>query len=477
MSFYGASKPSTKRSVSTAPTPNEARRRQVRPISYPAYMRPRSTYVPQASSSSRASSHRPAPPSKQTSLLPLLERPLYCPSFDTVKHVLHDWSRKWFTHVLLIALLVGYCFLGGYLFRHFELGHEQAQKNAMLEAHRELLGVHENLTLHYVELITEHLWQKVLNMNIFSNDQFNVDDSLVAELDTMLNRYQLLTIESGLDEPNLNITSRHDLDEDWNLMGSVFFAATIITTIGYGHIAPKTLNGRCFCMAYAVIGMPILLIVLTDIGKLFTRAIKYVWSFARRFYQLRAIKKLRSAVHDETAIVRETAQKGADLARKGADKAMDIGITAVEKTKEAAEKAADTVTGRKKSIDTTIEETGFDAKKEETKKAAKAEEEASLDGDDGTMVEFVVDDEFNLPISIALLLMVIYMFIGAVIFTVGEKDWDYLTAFYFCFISLSTIGLGDVVPKDKAFHDAMAGVYVLLAIRLSFSLFNGDQLS
>lgn len=42
-------------------------------------------------------------------------------------------------------------------------------------------------------------------------------------------------------------------------------------------------------------------------------------------------------------------------------------------------------------------------------KASKASEEEE------EVVEYVVDDEFNLPVSIALLLMVTYMFIGGVL--------------------------------------------------------------
>ena len=48
----------------------------------------------------------------------------------------------------------------------------------------------------------------------------------------------------------------------------------------------------------------------------------------------------------------------------------------------------------------------------------------------------------------ALFVLVVFLIIPANIYAYIE-GWSYLNAFYYCFISLSTVGLGDYVPGDE----------------------------
>ena len=51
-------------------------------------------------------------------------------------------------------------------------------------------------------------------------------------------------------------------DQRWTFGQSVFFAGTVLTTIGYGNVSPVTKSGKLFCMLFAIIGIPITLILL-----------------------------------------------------------------------------------------------------------------------------------------------------------------------------------------------------------------------
>lgn len=81
--------------------------------------------------------------------------------------------------------------------------------------------------------------------------------------------------------------------------------------------------------------------------------------------------------------------------------------------------------------------------------------------------------EKNIPIAVCLALVISYICGGAWFFSTSE-DWSFLDASYFCFITLSTIGFGDLVPgrtvlstpEDGQMTLAICALYLLFGMAL-----------
>lgn len=61
---------------------------------------------------------------------------------------------------------------------------------------------------------------------------------------------------------------------------------------------------------------------------------------------------------------------------------------------------------------------------------------------------FSVDDQFNISAPVAICLLFLYLLWGTILFFLSE-DWSPLEAFYFVYITLTTIGFGDYVPQVR----------------------------
>ncbi|KAI3360941.1 hypothetical protein L3Q82_013143 [Scortum barcoo] len=55
----------------------------------------------------------------------------------------------------------------------------------------------------------------------------------------------------------------------WDWVNSVIFASTIVTTIGFGNVAPRTKGGRVFCILYGLCGIPLCLVWISELGSFF----------------------------------------------------------------------------------------------------------------------------------------------------------------------------------------------------------------
>nr|CAD7597320.1 unnamed protein product [Timema genevievae] len=229
---------------------------------------------------------------------------------------------------------------------------------------------------------------------------------------------------------------------------------------GYGHIAPSTTTGRAITIVYAIFGIPMFLILLADFGKLFTRGIKFLWAFVRRVYYTGSCKKVR-----RTGPVQEV-MKGVQLVYDFATFRRPSQLNMAE----AAQGHPQGLSEEDQEAQVPLQPPAQQPFPQPTTP------HLSMDGHEpGTpaLSNFEIDDEFNLPISVAIFILLAYIFVGATIYWLWE-NWGFFESFYFVFISMSTIGFGDFVPQHPMYMMASI-VYLVFGLALTSMCINVVQ--
>ncbi|XP_010162746.1 potassium channel subfamily K member 16, partial [Antrostomus carolinensis] len=68
-------------------------------------------------------------------------------------------------------------------------------------------------------------------------------------------------------------------DSNWDFSNSFFFAGTVVSTIGYGTLHPKTAGGQIFCVFFALFGIPLNIVFLHRVGKMLSLLCKKLGKF------------------------------------------------------------------------------------------------------------------------------------------------------------------------------------------------------
>ncbi|VDM55572.1 unnamed protein product [Angiostrongylus costaricensis] len=121
-----------------------------------------------------------------------------------------------------------------------------------------------------------------------------LDENLVKELDKCYyvnigRKTQPGDLVSRNSDKRVESEEERDEIEAWSFMDSLLFAFTVITTIGYGNVVPRTFEGRFFVICYGLVGIPFTLLAIADLGKflseLMTKCTKMVGRMKNRIQE------------------------------------------------------------------------------------------------------------------------------------------------------------------------------------------------
>ncbi|XP_063622318.1 uncharacterized protein LOC134794435 [Cydia splendana] len=159
-----------------------------------------------------------------------------------------------FSHFVMISLVVAYCILGAVTFEKLEAAHEREVKMNISRLRRNT---------------TDSIWGMTKNATYFNESNWTAD--VVDMLKDFENALLLEMKVRGWDG------SESTTHIQWTFTGALFYSIIVITTIGYGHIAPKTQTGKVVTIFYAILGIPLMLLCLSNIGDVMASSFRFLY--------------------------------------------------------------------------------------------------------------------------------------------------------------------------------------------------------
>ncbi|XP_018331975.1 potassium channel subfamily K member 18-like [Agrilus planipennis] len=225
--------------------------------------------------------------------------------------------------------------------------------------------------------------------------------------------------------------------------------------IGYGNITPRTSLGKAVTMGYAIFGIPLTLLYLSSIGSILSKVARGVFS---RALCCCLCSNCGYCCYDE----KRMAEKERRLRRKRQQMELQQQLALQEPFYVRSNVSFDSTPN---NLHSPLRDGPL--KDPETSSSIDNESKTSMHG-----------LSILAPVLLCLAMMFIYICVGTFVLYKLE-NWNLLDGFYFCFMSLTTIGFGDMVPGSRTYpyYDSeqtlwFCSLYIMSGMALTAMCFN-----
>ncbi|XP_026467970.1 TWiK family of potassium channels protein 18-like [Ctenocephalides felis] len=262
----------------------------------------------------------------------------------------------------------------------------------------------------------ENIWDITVSLNILYRENW----TRLAALEIARFQEELVKkLSEDLDPSNsqshsqvVSVSTHVQSDYEWTFARAFLYSLTVLTTIGYGNVAPRTSLGRAVTLAYASVGIPLTLLYLSSAGGLLSRVARGVFS---RALCCCLCSNCGYCCYDE---------------RQMADKERRM---------------------RKERLG--------------------LQEPFYLQDHSVTSPPELSGLSLLAPVLLCLGAMSGYICLGA-LSLLKLEGWSFIDGLYFCFMSLSTVGFGDMIQDESTFTTWFCSGYILAGMALTAMCFN-----
>ncbi|XP_017798896.1 PREDICTED: potassium channel subfamily K member 18-like [Habropoda laboriosa] len=300
----------------------------------------------------------------------------------------------------------------------------------------------------------ERLWSITEDLNVLykenwtrlaAREVFEFQENLARDLRRTSSQYE----PAGPSSRSRDHSMDRRQHRRWTFSSSLLYSLTLITTIGYGSVVPRTVWGRLISIVYTVAGIPLMMVYLNTVGEVLSR------NFCRLYGRL---CRPRNCTRKQQPPPPPPPVGGIMSKTYRYDNHVDS--KSGNYYSASRESSCDDL-GTRGTSSAILLDCGSEGLLHATTSSTAALQDVSsgngkrhfhlcsLSLSTSSSPGYVVETKpEKVPVTLCLVVMLIYLCGGAVMFNRLE-GWSLLEGGYFCFTSLGTIGFGDMMPVGK----------------------------
>ncbi|XP_058120556.1 potassium channel subfamily K member 10-like [Anopheles ziemanni] len=330
----------------------------------------------------------------------------------------------------VLVLVLAYTALGSVLFVTLEGETEDGDMIETSVAASKPYPRHDLVSAEMRLKTVDRLWSITEDLNILYKENWT---RLAAQEVLHFQDTILRAVRASRTQQVTNV-QQHVRPYKWTYASAFLYSLTLITTIGFSGISPRTQWGRVAALIYALFGIPIILLYLSAIGEGLSSGMRCL------FRRLRPFRSMSTSTNNSNS------------------SSSSIGSVSVPMTSKANEL-------QKRSQHQNYQRNWSHGGPlhDPCNYTLNSHLRNGIPGSKQT--------QSVVPISVCIMILICYVTLGAVIFH-KLQPWGVLESLYFCFTSLGTIGFGDLMPKGTVAQYA-ASAYIIIGmavVAMCFSL-------
>ncbi|XP_017769182.1 PREDICTED: two pore potassium channel protein sup-9 [Nicrophorus vespilloides] len=123
-----------------------------------------------------------------------------------------------------------------------------------------------------------------------SDEELRRDGMLQDSTNALKRKYNISEDDYKMIELVIIEFKPHKAGPQWKFAGAFYFATVVLAMIGYGHSTPVTAGGKAFCMGYAMVGIPLGLVMFQSIGERLNKFASVVIRYFKKYMNCKKIE-------------------------------------------------------------------------------------------------------------------------------------------------------------------------------------------